>query len=350
LPPNKIQISVNGGNLAAGTYSGAVTIHPQSGAAITTIDAALTVYTPPAVITSIDPALVPMGADDTLITVHGSGFQPGALVYTGGVKWTDSPVNVVDAQIITFTIPKLDLSGKISYPITILNPQSVQSNSVAVSVGNPAPAFTAASVLNAASYTPAPLSVGEIVVVFGTNLGSIGTTQVLFDSNPAKIIYLTPTQLAATVPVTVGNEQSTALQVQTSHDVYSAPVNLPLAPAAPGLFTSDASGKGQAAAINQDNTINGIANPAPVGSVVALYATGGGAFTKDALPRLSLPVTATIGGLDAPVLYAGDAPGEPDGMIQINVQVPAGLTPGSAEVVVKIGDASSQPAATLAVK
>ena len=349
-PPNKVQVSVNPGTLPPGTYAGVVTIHPQSGAVVTTIDVALTVFAPAAVITSVDPVLVPIGADDTLITIHGSGFQPGALIYTGGVKWTDSPVNVVDAHTITFKIPKLDLSGEISYPITILNPQSVQSNSVAVSVGNPAPAFAAVSVLNAASYAPPPVSVGEIVVVFGSNFGSIDTTRVTFDLNPAKIIYLTPTQLAVTVPVTAGFSQTTTMQIQSSHDVFSATVQIPVTAAAPGLFTSDASGKGQAAAINQDNAVNSAASPAPAGSVIALYATGGGALTKDALPRLSLPVTATVGGVDAQVLYAGVAPGEPEGMIQINIQLPAGLQSGASEVIVKIGDASSQRGVTLAVK
>jgi uncharacterized protein (TIGR03437 family) len=294
--------------------------------------------------------LVPIGTGDTVISVHGSGFLPGASIYVSGIKWTDSPITVVDSKTIMFKMPKENFSGLISYPITVLNPLSVQSNSVTVSVGNPAPAFSAASVLNAASYAPAPVSVGEIVVVFGSNFGSIDTTNVLFDANPAKIIYLTPTQLAATVPVTAGNGQRTTLQIQTSHDVFSATVQLPIAPAAPGLFTADASGKGQVAAINQDNTVNGIANPAPAGSVVALYATGGGALTKDALPRLSLPVSATVGGLDAQVLYAGVAPGEPEGMIQINVQVPAGLQSGAAEVMVKVSGAISQGGVTLVVK
>jgi uncharacterized protein (TIGR03437 family) len=349
-PPNNIQATVNPASLGPGTYTASITIHPQSTSPVTTVNVTLTVFGTPAVISSVEPALVPVGADDTVITVHGSGFLQGALIYLGGVQWTDSPVKVVNAQTITFKMSKENFSGLISYPITVLNPQSVQSNSMTVSVGNPSPAFTSASVLNAASYAPAPLSVGEIVVVFGTNLGSIDTTQVLFDSNPAKIIYLTPTQLAATVPVTVGNEQSTALQVQTSHDVYSAPVSLPLAPAAPGLFTSDASGKGQAAAINQDNTINAIANPAPAGSVIALYATGGGVLTKDALSRLSLPVTATIGGLDAQVLYAGVAPGEPDGMTQINVVVPSAINPGNAEILVNVGGIRSQKSVTVAVR
>jgi uncharacterized protein (TIGR03437 family) len=349
-PPNNIQATINPATLAPGTYTAAITIHPQSTSPATTVNVTLTVFGPPAVISSVDPSLVPIGADDTDITVHGSGFLPGASVYVSGVKWTATPITVVDAQTITFKMPKENFSGLISYPITVLNPQSVQSNSVAVSVGNPAPAFTPAGVVNAASYAPAPVSIGEIVVVFGQNFGSLDSTSVLFDNNPAKIFCLTPTQFAATVPVTAGIGQTTTLQIQTSHDVFSAPVQIPIAPAAPGLFTSDASGKGQAAAINQDNTVNSSSNPASPGSVVALYATGGGTLTADALPRLTLPVTATIGGLDAQVLYAGIAPGEPEGVMQINVQIPAGLTPGTAEVLVNIGGVSSQSRVTLTVE
>ncbi len=348
-PPNNIQTTVNPATLAPGTYTAAITIHPQSTSPATTVNVTLTVFGPPAVISSVDPALVSIGADDTVITIHGSGFVPGALVYLSSVKWTATPITVVDAQTITFKMPKENFSGLISYPITVLNPQSVQSNSVAVSVGNPAPTFTVAGVVNAASYAPAPVSVGEIVVIFGQNFGSLDSTSVLFDNNPSKIIYLTPTQLAATVPPTAGNGQTTALQIQTSHDVFSAPVSLPIAPAAPGFFTSDASGKGQVAAINQDNTVNSAANPAPARSVVALYGTGGGALTNDTLPRISLPVSATIGGVNAQVLYAGIAPGEPDGVIQINVQVPTGLTPGPAGVLVTIGNATTQLGVTLAV-
>ena len=44
----------------------------------------------------------------------------------------------------------------------------------------------------------------------------------------------------------------------------------------PGVFTRDASGQGQAAIVNEDGTLNSPANAAPVGSYVALYATGEG--------------------------------------------------------------------------
>ena len=210
--------------------------------------------------------------------------------------------------------------------------------------------YMAARVVNAASYTVAPVSVGEILVVFGSDFGSADTTRVTFDTSPGKLLYVTPTQLAVTVPQTAGNGQTTAMQIQTSHDVFSATVQLPIAPAAPGLFTSNASGTGQAAAVNQDGSLNDAAHPAPAGSVVSLYGTGGGALTKDALPRIALPVSATIAGLPADVLYAGVAPGQPEGLMQMNVQIPAGLKAGAAEVLVKIGDTLSQPGVTLMVQ
>jgi uncharacterized protein (TIGR03437 family) len=62
-------------------------------------------------------------------------------------------------------------------------------------------------------------------------------------------------------------------------------------------------------------------------------------------------VTVTIGGVDAPVQYAGAVPGTIAGLTQINVKVPAGLTPSLAlPVIVKIGDFASTNGVTVAVK
>ncbi len=348
-PPNSVQVSVNPTGLAPGTYTGAVTLHPTSGDSVATIDVSVVVYAPSPVLTNVNPALVAIGSDDTLITITGSGFVSGSTVLVGNVLWTMTPVSIVNSTTVTFKIPKFYFTGLTNYPITVQNPHSLASNSIAVSVGNPAPAIATGGIVNAASYAPPPISVGELVVIYGSNFGSIDTTSVLFGNLPGKVIYVTPTQLAATVPAGAGGVTSIAIQVQTSHDVYSAPMTVNMAPAAPAIFTSDASGKGQAAAINQDNTVNGSPSPAPAGSVVALYATGGGTLTSDALPRLTLPVTATVGGLDAQVLYAGIAPGEPEGVIQINVQIPAPLQPGPAEVLVNVGGVSSQSQVTLTV-
>jgi uncharacterized protein (TIGR03437 family) len=117
---------------------------------------------------------------------------------------------------------------------------------------------------------------------------------------------------------------------------------------------------GQAAAVNQDNTINSAAHPAAPGSVISLYATGEGATTPGGidgkpvsapLPLPSALVTVTIGGQTVAPDYAGGAPGEIAGVMQINVRIPANLAPGTAvPVTVQVpGYASSQPGVTIAV-
>jgi uncharacterized protein (TIGR03437 family) len=68
-------------------------------------------------------------------------------------------------------------------------------------------------------------------------------------------------------------------------------------------------------------------------------------------PHPNLPVTATVGGQNATVIYAGGAPGEVAGLMQTNVQIPAGIATGnSVPVVLRVGSASSQSGVTIAVR
>jgi uncharacterized protein (TIGR03437 family) len=347
-PPNTVQVTVNPSGLAPGKYNGSVVLHPQSGAVVTTLDVALTVLGPAPVITGVEPGLVQVGSDDVTITIRGSGFLPGAKLYVDGVGYDLTPLTVVNSQTATFTLPKLYFTAVTTHPIAILNPQAPLSNAVSVSVGQVGPAITSGGIVNAASYAPPPVAVGEIVVIYGTNFGDLAKAQILFDYVPATIIYATPTQMAATVPRGVANRATTQVIVQ-SGDVMSAPVTLAVAPSSPALFTADSSGTGQASALNQNYGINGATNPAERGSVIQLFGTGGGLLSREALPQVTLPISATIDGIDSLVQFAGAAPGLPEGVLQVNLFVPAGARVGSVPVVVKIGDATSN-VATVAIK
>jgi uncharacterized protein (TIGR03437 family) len=55
-----------------------------------------------------------------------------------------------------------------------------------------------------------------------------------------------------------------------------------------------------------------------------------------------LPVTATIDGYPATVVFNGEAPGIIAGVMQVNLAIPAGASSGAVPVVVRIGDAESQ--------
>jgi uncharacterized protein (TIGR03437 family) len=132
-------------------------------------------------------------------------------------------------------------------------------------------------------------------------------------------------------------------------------------PSWPCLFTLDGSGRGPAAALNQDGTVNTPANPAPRGSVVSLYATGGGDVEPqtpagllapvEPLHRVRLPVSVTLGGVPALIEYAGASPGLVTGLVQVNVRVPDTVAPGpSLPVSALVGARRTQPAVTLAVR
>src|SRR5581483_9601775 len=166
---------------------------------------------------------------------------------------------------------------------------------------------------------------------------------------PGPILYTSATQVSAAVPYGVSGSNVQVYVVYQGQ--ASAPVNVSVAAVAPALFTSDGSGKGLAAAINNaDNSINGPSHAAAAGSLVTLFATGLGATNPAGidglpgglpLPQPATPVTATIGGKAATVQYAGGAPGIIAGVSQINLVVPSGLTAGNNAVVITIGGVSS---------
>jgi uncharacterized protein (TIGR03437 family) len=66
------------------------------------------------------------------------------------------------------------------------------------------------------------------------------------------------------------------------------------------------------------------------------------------LPTPVLPVTATIAGVPARVLYAGAAPGEVAGLMQVNLLVPPNAVSG--DVVLTIGGHASQRGVTVAIR
>jgi uncharacterized protein (TIGR03437 family) len=67
------------------------------------------------------------------------------------------------------------------------------------------------------------------------------------------------------------------------------------------------------------------------------------------LPVPDATVKVTIGGQTANVNFAGGAPGAVAGVIQVNAQIPSGITVGAVPVVVQVGTSNSQPGVTIAV-
>jgi len=194
------------------------------------------------------------------------------------------------------------------------------------------------TVVNAASLASGPIAAGEIVTVFGSAFDPT-QTQLLFNGTPATLFYSGTTQINALAPASLSATTTVAVAVNGTTVAQSL---MPVAAAAPGFFTSTGSGTGQAAAVNQDGSLNSATNPAARGSIISLYGTGQGSTIGS--------VTLTIGGYQAPVLYAGAAPGFP-GLMQINAQIPGGfLPPGVQPVLLSIGGAASQAGVTIAIQ
>jgi uncharacterized protein (TIGR03437 family) len=236
------------------------------------------------------------------------------------------------------------------------------------------PTLNAAAIVNAASYKAGGVAPGELVTIFGADYGpaplqgtqfdnnhlvstNLAGAQVFFDGVAAPLIYAEAGQVSAVVPYEVAGKAQTLVQY-SYNGVQSNAVTVPVVSAAPGIFAADATGTGQGSILNQDNSLNSAGNPAAAGSTIQVFATGGGTIVGGAtdgalapgMGSQALSVSGTIGGVNAKVAYAGPAPGLVNGVLQVNLTVPGGLTPGPQPVVVVAGGAPSQSGIVVAVR
>jgi uncharacterized protein (TIGR03437 family) len=229
-------------------------------------------------------------------------------------------------------------------------------------------------ILNSASAQSGAVAPGEIVTILGSGLGpatlvsyivtpdgfytnTLANAQVTFDGTPAALVYVQANQVSAIVPYSVAGHGTTRVVI-TYNGVATNAVTLPVVASVPAIFSVDGSGKGQAAILNDDGTNNCAASPAQAGSIIVFYATGegqtqpagvDGRIAHDVLPTPVLPVSVTIGGIPAELIYAGAAQDAVAGMFQVSVRIPDGVASGAAPVLLTIGNATS-PVMTVAVR
>jgi uncharacterized protein (TIGR03437 family) len=186
----------------------------------------------------------------------------------------------------------------------------------------------------------------------------LGGTRVLFDGVAAPMLYAASGQFRAVVTYEVAGMSTTQVQIEYQ-GVLSNAVILPVIASSPGLFTLDSSGSGQGLIFDAMGNPNNTSNPAAAESVVTLYATGegqtlppgiDGLIATDPAPAAVLPISVTIDGINAPVMYYGGAIGQVAGMMRIDVQVPDGVASGARPVVLQVGDGLSQTGVTMAIQ
>jgi uncharacterized protein (TIGR03437 family) len=197
------------------------------------------------------------------------------------------------------------------------------------------------------------VSPGEIISIVGVNLGpanslaarlvpgkerlgvELGGVRVLFDGVPAPLLYVSSTQVNAIVPFGTAGQQETILIVENA-GATSNHARLGVVSATPAIFSSRSVYHDipVAAALNQDGTINSETNRAAPGSIVSVFATGFGALMpqpmdgsllSDPLPALQQNILL-FGPSFVDVLYAGPAPGQFAGVMQVNFRLAESLT------------------------
>ncbi len=283
----------------------------------------------------------------------------GPLIATGSNS-TLEVINIVGASLVS--IPNLPLATGVAFSQT--TGQAVvtlpSNNSVAI-IG----ALGAVGVVNAASFLPGGVAPLSIASAFGTGLSAstatasntplptlLANVAVRVGNAVVPLFFVSSLQINFQVPQLVPGTYT--VQVLQGSTVV-ATGSLQVVTTSPAVFTLNMQGTGQAAALNQDFTLNGplladsTQKPAARGSAIMLFGTGGGltsptptagsASTQAA--RTVLSATATVGGLPATVQYSGAAPGLV-GAWQVNVFIPATTVVGPAvPVTVTIGGQTS---------
>jgi uncharacterized protein (TIGR03437 family) len=211
-----------------------------------------------------------------------------------------------------------------------------------------APGCLSPAVLNAATMSSdGGVAPGEFITLTGVGIGpetgvaytpdaegrvplALAGVQVLFDGQPVPLLYVQSEQINALAPSGLALGTSPTIAVQYN-DATVGSTTAYVGAAFPGIFRLNPGVSAQAAAVNQDGTVNGPSNPAAPGSIVSIWGTGFGSIdppcaTGGLNPPTAVNLDQTVTLVDSkqgnPAVYAGSAPGMLCGVEQINMVVP----------------------------
>jgi uncharacterized protein (TIGR03437 family) len=272
-------------------------------------------------------------------------------------------------------------SGSVSVTVAAQDAGGSVSGTAQISGGltanpNPPPVIASGGVLDAASYQlNSSVAPGSLVSIFGQFLSqqdakagalplptTLGITQVTVAGRPMPLLFAGGSQVNAMIPYDLPINATHQIVIRRGNTI-SIPEPVSLLSSRSGVFTRDLTGKGAAivvkVATDGTQTIVSSATPASAYDAIVIYADGLGNVDPQAiagsetpispLSQTLDPVTVTIGGISAPVVFAGLTPGF-TGLYQINAYVPTGVAPGDNVplVISQAGRASSS--VTIAVR
>ncbi|MEI9812647.1 MAG: putative Ig domain-containing protein [Acidobacteriota bacterium] len=297
---------------------------------------------------------VTIHAGDTDLTLLPE--QPG--VWSG--SWT--PATAKSAIVLTATIARAGTApGTASL--------AVQGS---VSAGIHTEAVMQAVVSAASPVLDRPVAPASWITIYGSNLSSttetaqsfpfpssLGGVQISMGDGFVPLYFVSPGQINAIAPKALSPGVPYQL-VLRQNGVAAVPLTVTVTDVNPAIFTVNQQGTGQAAAVlTGTRTIAGAGNPIARGAALELYMTGLGAVEnapEDGAPAsLTVlagtlqPVTATVGGRPASVLFAGLTPGAA-GLYQVNLTIPEDAPIGDAIPVVVKQNGTESNIGTIAIR
>jgi len=252
-----------------------------------------------------------------------------SATYSNGAGWVSfsDPFGIDNATVQVLVDPGALAPGTYQATVLIDAGPIAGSQSIPLTfiVTAPAPAVVIGAITDAADFHPGPVAPGELATVWGSNLAGQNVS-VALNGMPAKLFYTGAQQINLRIPPALSGQPSAKLVV-TADGASSAPFTVPLTSVAPAIFTPGV--------LNQDNTVNSAANPAPLGTILQIFLTG--------MPDSGAVATVAIQNRGNLVpLYAGAAPGFL-GLQQVNVAVPADLLPVTSNLTICVMGAGNQP-------
>jgi len=337
----------------------------------------------------VNPSVLPpkLAVDKTTLTFSAAAGQTPAsqsisVTNTGGgtLQWaasssanwlTVTPASGTNSGAVSVTASAAGISaGTYNASITILAAASNASVTIpvvfTVTAARGNPSISSGGIVSAAGSSPG-LARGSVATLYGASLAdgtstattaplpkTLGNTQVSVNGVSAPLWYADSGQINFQVPFE-SPLQGQASVVVTHNGVASAPMSATLTPYAPSVFTYQ-----RTAGVFDPIIVHATSNqlvtptaPAVPGEYLVVYGTGIGDLTvvpaTDAfspsgpLAAAKVTPTATVGGVTAPVSFAGLTPGA-IGLAQFNVQVPGSLPSGSSlPLVINFNGAASAP-------
>ncbi len=328
----------------------------------------------PPVIVSLNPANAVVGGPDMKLCITGAGFSSGATVY-----WNLTAISTTfgSPTSLCASVTAAMIASQAQETIFVTNPDGSGSNLVLFNIVPPVPTINKGGVvpIYSSSNTIQPSS---WISIFGTFLAngtytwnsdfptSLGGTSVTIDGKPAYLWSVSPTQINLQAPDDMATG-SVVVSVMTPYGPTTSTVTLAAQSPSFSLISatypaaiiltpngSGAYGNGTYDLLGPTGAFAFNTRPVKAGETLVLYGVGfgptnpavpAGAVYNGVAPTIS-PVTVTIGGKPATVLFAGLVGA---GLYQITVTVPKAPS-GDEPLIAKAGTAQTQASIAVTVQ